>query len=43
MTEFKCLKAVLSLTFLEINNGGNLLCYYTENDVSTKVRGRCYD
>ena len=21
----------------------NLLCYYTENDVSTKVRGRRYD
>ena len=25
MTEFKCLKAFLSLTFLEDNNGGNLL------------------
>ena len=21
----------------------NLLCYYIETDVSTKVRGRCYD
>ena len=24
-------------------NNNNLLCYYTENDVSMKVRGRSYD
>ena len=36
MTEFKCLKAVFVL--MEIRACNNLLCYYTENDVSTKGR-----
>ena len=44
MTEFKWF---LSLTFLEVVNAGcalnNLLCYYTEKYISTKVRGRRYD
>ena len=40
MKEFKCLKAVLSLTFLEVNN---LSCYYTKNNVYTRVRERRYD
>ena len=39
-------KQFLSLTFLEVNDWGILImraCYYTENDVSTKARGRRYD
>ena len=31
------------LTFLVVINGGMCLYYYTENDVSTNVRGRRYD
>ena len=42
MTEFKCLKAVFMMfNFLEVNNEScapnNLLCYYTEKDVSTRA------
>ena len=44
MTEFEWLKAV---NFFKLIMEGcalnNLLCYYTENDVSTEVRGRRYD
>ena len=39
MIEFKCLKAVFTFN----NRRMCSLCYYTENDVSTKVRGRRYD
>ena len=38
MTEFKWLKAVF--VSMEARACNNFLCYYTENDVSTKVRGR---
>ena len=38
MIEFKCLKAVFVL--MEACTCNNLLCYYTESDVSTKARGR---
>ena len=36
------LKAVFIFNFFEVDNGGMryLLCYYIENDLSTKVRGR---
>ena len=39
MTEFKCLKAGFMFIFLEVHNEApnNLLCYYTENDVSTRA------
>ena len=33
-----CLKAVFVL--MEARAYNNLLCYYTETDISTKVRGR---
>ena len=38
MIEFKCLKSVIVL--MEACACNNLLCCYTESDVSTKVRGR---
>ena len=37
LISYKCLKSV------EACAPKNLLCYYTENDVSTKVGGRRYD
>ena len=47
MTEFKCLKAVFFFNFLKLLMEAyalnNLLCYFPENDVSTKVRGKRYD
>ena len=41
MAEFKCLKAVFisKEVIMDALARNNLLCY-TENDVSTKVRGR---
>ena len=39
MTEFKCLKVVFMFNFLIMKAcaPNNLLCYFTENDVSTRA------
>ena len=44
ITQFKCLKAVFIFNFfkkliMEARALNNLLYHYTENDVSTKIRG----